>query len=102
MGQPVCFRHDLIVPAEMLKTKGVTCRLMVASDDNATVYLNGKLVDKDDADHEFSYWNRDIDIPTELLQPGRNVVAVVVNNTSGSSDLFFDLAVLAQTIAKKK
>jgi hypothetical protein len=101
MGQPVCFRHELNVPAELLAKKGVSFRLMVASDDSATVYVNGQVVDKDDVDHEFSYWNRDVAIPANLLRPGRNVVAVLVDNGAGSSDLYLDLAIHAQVAITK-
>jgi hypothetical protein len=101
-GVPVFCRRAFEVPAELLKQKGVTFRLRVASDNSAAVYLNGKPADEESGDHEFKYWNRDVAIPAELLKPGRNVIAVRVDNAAGSSDLYLDLAVLAEAPAPKK
>lgn len=100
-GQPLRFRRAFDVPADLLKQKGVALRLNVASDDSAVVYLNGKKVDEDTADHEFQYWNRDVQLPAAALVPGRNVLAVEVKNGAGSSDLFLDLE-LAALAPKKK
>jgi hypothetical protein len=80
----------------LLKAKGVSFRLAVASDDSAEVYLNGKLVSKDEGDHEFSYWNQEEAVPPGVLRPGRNVLAVRVSNGEGSSDLYLDAALTAQ------
>ena len=69
----------------------------VASDDTASVYVNGKLVDKDpEDDHEFSYWNRDVELPPKAFKPGRNLIAVLVKNKKGSSDMYMDLELTAQ------
>jgi hypothetical protein len=100
--QPVYCRRAFDVPAELLRRKGATFRLKVASDNSATVYLNGKAADEDAGDHEFSYWNRDVAIPVELLKPGRNVIAVRVENAAGSSDLYFDLTVVAESALEPK
>ena len=78
----------------MLEREGVTFRLKVASDNSAVVTLNGTVADEDAGDHEFSYWNRDVEIPAVRLKAGRNVIAVKVDNTAGSSDVFFDLTVV--------
>jgi hypothetical protein len=93
-GEPLFCRRTFEVPADLLKQKDVSFRLKVASDNSAVVYLNGKPADQDSGDHEFSYWNRDVEIPSALLKPGKNVVAVRVDNAAGSSDAFFDLAVV--------
>lgn len=95
-GQPVLVRRVLDVPAELLSTKRVLLGLSVASDNSATIFLNGKAVDEDASDHEFAYWNREVQVPAALLRPGRNVLAAEVHNTSGSSDCFFDLELIAQ------
>jgi hypothetical protein len=95
-GKAVYCRRAFDAPAELLKQKGATFRLKVASDNSAVVYLNGKVLDEDSGDHEFSYWNRDVVIPVERLKPGRNVIAVRVENTAGSSDLYLDLSVIAE------
>jgi hypothetical protein len=96
VGVPFLFRRAFEVPADLLKHKGVTFRLCVASDDSAIVYLNGQEIDKDpEEDHEFQYWNRDIEIPLERLRAGHNVLAVLVKNHIGSSDLYFDLELTA-------
>lgn len=89
-------RRAFDVPAELFKTEGMTFRLRVASDNSAAVYLNGQAADQEVADHEFSYWNRDVVIPAALLRPGKNVVAVGVYNTSGSSDAYLDLSLTAE------
>jgi hypothetical protein len=96
-GVPFVFRRIIDVPAELLERKGVTFRMTVASDDSATVYLNGELADDDpELDHEFKYWNREIDLAARQLRPGKNIVAVLVRNRAGSSDLYLDLAITAQ------
>jgi hypothetical protein len=103
-GQPFLLRREFDVSAELLKAKGVTFRLCVASDDSAVVYLNGKVADQEEqgADHEFSYWNRDLEVPATLLRAGRNVVAVLVRNKPASSDLYLDMEISANVpIAKK-
>src|SRR5262249_47660035 len=96
-GVPFLFRRVINVPADLLASKAVTFRLCVASDDSAVVYLNGDLVDKDpEEDHEFAYWNRDVEVPTKHFRPGRNVIAVFVKNHQGSSDIYLDMEISAQ------
>jgi len=102
-GQPFVFRREFQVPADLLKQKDIVFRLGVASDDNATVYLNGQLVDQDpEADHEFVYWNRDVEIPVKHFVAGRNVVAAFVKNGASSSDLYLDMEISAQIPIPKK
>ncbi len=103
-GQAFVFRRAFDLPPELLTLKGVTVRLNVASDDSADVFLNGKLVDQDpQGDHEFTYWNRDVELTAEQLKSGRNVLAVQVKNRATSSDLFMDLQLSAEiAIAKPK
>src|SRR5262249_11423410 len=97
-GQDFLFRRVFEVPEELLTRKGTTFRLGVASDDTAVVYLNGELLDEDpENDHEFSYWNRDVEIPAKRLKAGKNVIAVLVKNKAGSSDLYMDLEVTARS-----
>lgn len=96
-GVSFLFRRAIEVPADLLKQKGAIFRLGVASDDNAVVYLNGVLVDQDpEADHEFAYWNRDVEVDVRHFKPGRNVIAVLVKNKKGSSDLYLDMEVAVQ------
>ncbi|HEX3147452.1 MAG TPA: YdjY domain-containing protein [Gemmataceae bacterium] len=96
-GQDFLFRRQVEVPAELLEHKGVIFRIGVASDDTASVFVNGKLVDKDpEEDHEFAYWNREAEVPIKVLKPGRNLIAVLVKNKQGSSDLYMDLELIAQ------
>jgi hypothetical protein len=96
-GQSFLFRRIVEIPAALLTQKGVAFALSVASDNSAEVYINGTLVDRDPvADHEFSYWNREIELPARVLRPGRNTIAVLVRNTPGSSDLYLDLELSAQ------
>lgn len=102
-GEGFVFRRTVDIPAELLTQKDVAFRIGVASDDNAMVYLNGSLLDKDpEPDHEFAYWNRDIEIPLKSLKPGQNHLAVLVTNKPMSSDIFFDLEFTAQIPLPKK
>jgi hypothetical protein len=94
-GQEFLFRRSVEIPAELLEKKGVAFRLSVASDDSATVYVNGVAVDKDDADHEFAYWNRDVELGPKVFKPGKNMIAVLVRNKAASSDLYMDMELVA-------
>ncbi|MCI0683089.1 MAG: YdjY domain-containing protein [Gemmataceae bacterium] len=95
-GQPFVFRREFTVVAELLQQKNAVFRLAVASDDNAAVYLNGAVVDQDpEQDHEFAYWNREVDLKPQQFRPGRNVVAVFVKNGSSSSDIYLDMEISA-------
>jgi hypothetical protein len=66
-GQSFYFRSGFDVPEDLLRKEGVKFFLNIASDDSAHSYLNGVLVDKDDGDHEFAYWNREIELPLKSL-----------------------------------
>src|SRR5204863_7929904 len=102
-GVNFVFRRAFDVPADVLAQKGATFRVRVASDDHADVYLNGTLVDHDPVDdHEFAYWNRDVEIPLKLVASGRNVVAVFVKNHVGSSDIYLDMELTAEVPLPKK
>ncbi|MGE3803521.1 MAG: pre-peptidase C-terminal domain-containing protein [Gemmataceae bacterium] len=89
-GQNVYLRREFNLEDNVLKP-GVKFKMFVASDDSAVVYINGKMVDNDTADHEVMYWNREVDVPANVFVKGRNVVAVQLNNKSGSSDSVFDM-----------
>src|SRR5262249_12800436 len=96
-GVPFVFRKELDVPTDLLKHKGVTFRMGVASDDSAFVYLNGTLADKDPVeDHDFAYWNREIELQPKQFKAGRNVIAVFVKNHQGSHDIYLDMELTAQ------
>jgi hypothetical protein len=102
-GVSFVFRRAFDVPSDLLAQKGVTFHLRVASDDHADVYLNGTLVDHDpEEDHEFAYWNRDIEIPIKHVKSGRNVVAVFVKNHAGSSDIYLDMEITGDVPLPKK
>jgi hypothetical protein len=89
-GGDVAFRRVFnIDAAQLLLVKKL--RLQVASDDSAAVYLNGKLIDDEKANHDAVYWNRTVEIPADALIPGRNLIAVRLRNAEKSSDGFFDL-----------
>jgi len=95
-GQALVFRREFNASADLFAQKGVTFRLSVASDNSATVFLNGNVVDQDPIpDHEFAYWNREVDLTPQQLRPGRNVIAALVPNTASSSDVYFDAEVSA-------
>lgn len=89
-GQPFLFRRVVEIPADLLAQKNTTFRLAIASDNGATVYLNGNMIDQDNADHEFSYWSREVELKAEQLRPGKNFLAAQVSNAQGSSDIYFD------------
>lgn len=102
-GQDFVFRRAVDIPAELLAQMGVVFRLSIASDDHAVVYLNGILADRDpENDHEFAYWNREVEVPVKNLKPGRNVIAARVKNKPKSSDLYLDMELVAQAPLPKK
>ncbi len=98
VGQPFYFRRTVEVASDLLTQKSVSFWLRVASDDSADVWINGQLADSEpaDTDHEFAYWNREVELPAKLLKAGRNVIAVVVRNKPKSSDLYLDMEITAQ------
>ena len=89
-GQAVLFRRKFTVEKKILDS-GSKLKLQVASDDSATVWINGQLVDKEDLDHEPVYWNRTVEVAAGILRKDGNVIAVRVKNKEGSSDIFLDL-----------
>ncbi|MCS7045152.1 MAG: YdjY domain-containing protein [Gemmataceae bacterium] len=102
-GRSMVFRREFLVSADLLQQKDVTFRVGVASDDSAVVYLNGTVIDQDpEADHEFAYWNREIELKPQQLRAGRNVIAALVRNAPQSSDLYFDMEVAALIPIPKK
>lgn len=103
-GQSVVFRKAFNVPADLLNAKGAVFRLSVASDNSAIVWINGQQADRDPvADHEFAYWNREVDLKSGLFRAGPNVIAVQVNNGPTSSDLYLDVDLsVVLPVAKKK
>jgi hypothetical protein len=102
-GVDFLFRKVIDLPAETLATKDAKFFLNVASDDNARVYLNGVQIDQDPADdHEFAYWNREIEIVAKALKPGKNLLAFRVKNKPGSSDLYLDAELVMQVPLPKK
>ena len=79
----------------------------VASDDAASVYLNGVLIDKDPAwdnasAHEFAYWNRQVNLKPEAIRQGKNIIAVILRNGDSSSDAYLDIEVLVVPASEMK
>src|SRR6185436_19961450 len=102
-GVNFVFRKTFDVPAALLETKGAIFRLSVASDDSAIVWINGQVADRDPvADHEFAYWNREVDVTPSLFRAGRNVVALQVINKAMSSDLYMDVDISVLVPLPKK
>lgn len=89
-GQPVLFRRKFSVNQKAIDSKS-KFRLQVASDNSATVWINGKQVDKEEIDHEAVYWNRTVEVAAGILKKDGNVISVLVINKEGSSDIFLDL-----------
>ena len=69
----------------------------VASNNAATVYINGQIVDVDPAmklkdGHDFEYWNRSIsDIPAKILKPGKNSIVVFLACDKNGTDAYLDV-----------
>ena len=95
MGKPLLFRRTFAVAQELIDSKAAF-KLSVASDNSATVWINGQEVDKEDVDHEPLYWNRTVEVAAEILKKEGNLIAVRVNNNGGSSDAFLDLQLDAE------
>lgn len=95
-GQNVLLRRSVEIPTDLLARKDLKFELRVASDDSAKITVNGKIVADDQADHEFAYWNQTVSLPADAFRPGNNVIAVNVHNTRTSSDLYFDLELVAE------
>jgi hypothetical protein len=93
-GGDVAFRRVFEIDAARLPSIS-RLRLLVASDDSAAVYLNGRSIDDDKANHDATYWNRTVEVPADALLAGRNVVAVRLRNAEKSSDGVFDLQISA-------
>ena len=96
-GQSLLFRRKFAVDPKLIDSKS-RFELLVASDNSATVWINGQQVDREQGDHEPEYWNRMVEVAAGILKKGENVIAVRVNNNSGSSDVFLDLQL--ETAAK--
>ena len=89
-GQAILFRRKFKVDKKIIDSKK-KFKLLVASDDSAVVWINGKQVDKEEANHEAKYWNRTVEIAAGLIKQDGNIVSVLINNAEGSSDVYFDL-----------
>ncbi|MFZ5952127.1 MAG: type II secretion system protein GspD [Candidatus Rifleibacteriota bacterium] len=74
--------------------------LNVASNNAATVYINGVMVDQDPAmklkdGHDFEYWNRSVEgIPTSLLNKGKNNIVVFLACDKSATDAYLDLELI--------
>ncbi len=73
--------------------------IKVASDNAATVYINGKQVDYDVmmkmvSGHEFTYWNREVNIPASSVKKGNNELVVLLGNDADSSDAYLDIMII--------
>jgi hypothetical protein len=94
-GQAMLFRRTVEIPADLLARKDLRFELKVASDDSATIWVNGKPVADEQADHEFTYWNQTVPLPGDAFKAGPNLIAILVRNTTRSSDLYLDLELTA-------
>lgn len=102
-GVGFVFRKEIDIPAAILGKKETALRLTLATDNSAAVWINGKMADDEgEADHEFAYWNREIELDRSLLVSGKNVIAVFVRNGEGSSDLYLDAELTAETPVYKQ
>ena len=95
-GQAILFRRKFKVDKKIIDSKK-KFKLLVASDDSAVVWINGKQVDKEEANHEAKYWNRTVEIAAGLIKQDGNIISVQVNNAEGSSDVYFDLQIETAT-----
>ena len=97
-GKPLLFRRKFAVDQKLIDSKA-GFKLSVASDNSATVWINGQQVDKEEIDHEPLYWNRMVEVAAGILKKEGNLIAVRVNNNKGSSDAFLDLQLEAAATA---
>jgi hypothetical protein len=75
--------------------------LNVVSDDKATVYINGNVVDEDLTPNTASFWNRaGININQDLFVLGENVLAAKLTNAMGPSRFAVELKGLNTTRAR--
>ena len=92
VGQNVLARKVFELDGKLLE-QSQAFKLLVASDNAAIVWINGKEVDKDNDNHEPKYWNRTVNVDAKVLRKGRNVIAVQVTNNQGSSDAYLDVQI---------
>eukprot|EP00193_Tetraselmis_chui_P015920 CAMPEP_0177791220 /NCGR_PEP_ID=MMETSP0491_2-20121128/23808_1 /TAXON_ID=63592 /ORGANISM="Tetraselmis chuii, Strain PLY429" /LENGTH=113 /DNA_ID=CAMNT_0019313419 /DNA_START=1 /DNA_END=343 /DNA_ORIENTATION=+ len=82
-----------LTPAQLafLVGSGLNVVLFVV-DNHAVVQLNGETLLNEPAytDHEMSYWNSEVSVPSSVLVSGTNTLAAAVYNSYGSSDAAFD------------
>jgi hypothetical protein len=95
-GQGMLLRRNLEIPSDLLARKDLKFELRVASDDSAKITVNGRIIVDDQADHDFAYWNQTVSLPADAFRAGNNVIAVNVHNTEKSSDLYFDMELVAE------
>jgi hypothetical protein len=95
-GQAILLRRTIDISSDLLSRKDLRFELKVASDDSASVSINGKTLSDDKDDHEFAYWNQTVTLPADAFRAGPNVIAARVRNTAKSSDLYFDLELSAE------
>lgn len=100
-GQNVLFRREFNLDAALAKPDA-KFKLHVCSDDSATVYINGKVVDDDKEAHKPKYWNREVDVPGNVFVAGRNVIAVLMVNKDKSSTGALDIQLEGPPMAAKK
>ena len=60
----------------------------ISSDDNAEIYLNGFLIDKDTVKHFADYPNREKKIQKNYLNEGENIIAAKIYNNDIESSFF--------------
>ena len=81
--------------------------IKVASDNAASIYINGKQVDYDVmmkmvAGHEFTYWNREVTIPANSIKKGDNELVILLANDKDSSDAYLDVMIIGNKEVKRK
>lgn len=74
--------------------------LNVASNNAATVYINGVMVDQDPSmklkdGHDYEYWNRSVsDIPAAILKPGQNNIVVFLASDLTTTEAYLDIELI--------
>lgn len=92
------FRKSFTVPDLSLADKGI---LNVLSDDSASVYINGVLIDDDPDTHLANNWNRrGKTFDGSLFTTGTNVVAVQLDNAERAAKFDLELRIINDSRGK--
>lgn len=96
---PMWFRFRQVFPtvaATLAAAPGIT--LLVASNDNATVWLNEKLVSADLTPHPAAHWNQYVSLKADDFNGDNNILAVQLANTVTRDGVGFSLEIALEDL----